>query len=47
LCDQLTAFRRRAACPIGVLFRRFDCRTLRADCCAFLSCSRSSFNSAI
>jgi len=36
-----------AACSIGVLFRRFDCRTLRADCCASLSRSRSSFNSEI
>jgi hypothetical protein len=32
---------------IGVLFRRFDCRTFWADCCAFLSRSRSSFNSEI
>ena len=36
-----------AACSIGILFRRFDCRTLRADCCAFLTRSRSSFNSEI
>ena len=36
-----------AASSIGVLFRRFDCRTLRADCCASLSRSRSSFNSEI
>jgi hypothetical protein len=36
-----------AECSTGVLFRRFDSRTFRADCCAFLSRSRSSFNSEI
>jgi hypothetical protein len=32
---------------IGVLLRGFDCRAFRADCSAFLSRSRSSFNSEI
>jgi hypothetical protein len=40
-------FQGRAECSSSVLFRRFDCRSFRADCCAFLSRSRSSFNSDI
>jgi hypothetical protein len=32
---------------IGVLFRCLDCRTFWADCSAFLSRPRSSFNSEI
>jgi hypothetical protein len=34
-----------AECSSGVLFRRFDRRSFWADCSAFLSRSRSSFNS--
>jgi hypothetical protein len=45
-CDQLSAIRDNWV-SIGVALRRFDCRTFWADCCAFLSRSRSSFNSEI
>jgi hypothetical protein len=47
LCDQLSAIRECAERSTGVLFRCFDCRTFWADCSAFLSRSRSSFNSEI
>ena len=43
LCDQLSVIRDMQ----GVLFRGFDRRAFRADCSAFLSRSRSSFNSEI
>jgi hypothetical protein len=43
LCDQLSVIRD----VQGVLFRGFDRRAFRADCSAFLSRSRSSFNSEI
>ena len=43
LCDQLSVIRD----VQGALFRGFDRRAFRADCSAFLSRSRSSFNSEI
>jgi hypothetical protein len=47
LGDQLSAIRDVQKRSTGVLFRCFDCRTFWADCSAFLSRSRSSFNSEI
>jgi hypothetical protein len=47
LCDQLSAFRNVLNVQFTFSSAGPGCRDLWADCSAFLSCSRSSFNSEI